>query len=435
MNREILRIALPSIVSNITVPLLGLVDVAIVGHLGATGYIGAIAVGGMLFNVIYWLFAFLRMGTSGLTSQAFGAHSISEQILSLLRACVVALIIAAILILCQVPLRKLSFLIVSPTAEVATLTQTYFHICIWGAPAMLLLYGLTGWFIGMQNAKIPLWIAIVQNLTNILCSLLFVYGLNMKIEGVATGTLIAQYAGLLTALVLGRKYYLPLFAGRTMPLLNQIWNKEAMLRFFSINRDIFLRTLCLVAVTIYFTAAGAAQSDTILAVNTLLMQLFTLYSYIMDGFAFAGEAMCGRFYGARDKRSFMLTVKHLWLWGLIMAALFTLVYVLGGKHFLALLTDQASVIDASGEYFFWAILIPAAGLLTFIWDGIYIGLTASRVMLVAMVSGATVFFALYLSTGPMWGNHALWLAFLCYLLTRGIVESIIFRRYTRGLCS
>ena len=247
-DRQILQIALPSIVSNITVPLLGLIDVAIVGHLGSPAYIGAIAVGGMLFNIIYWIFGFLRMGTSGMTSQAFGKRDLPEVVRLLLRSVSIGLAVAFCLILLQTPIRQGAFLLIHPTDEVKEMATCYFHICIWGAPAMLGLYGLTGWFIGMQNSRIPMYIAITQNIVNIAVSLLLVYGLGMKIEGVAIGTLTAQYAGLVMAYLLWLRYYSTL---RKRIEWHSFFDKQAMYRFFQVNRDIFFRTICLVAVTVF----------------------------------------------------------------------------------------------------------------------------------------------------------------------------------------
>ena len=375
-DRQILQIALPSIVSNITVPLLGLIDVAIVGHLGSPAYIGAIAVGGMLFNIIYWIFDFLRMGTSGMTSQAFGKRDLTEVVCLLMRSVGIGLAVAFCLIALQIPIRQGAFLLIHPTDEVRILATLYFHICIWGAPAMLGLYGLTGWFIGMQNSRIPMYIAITQNIVNIIASLSLVYLCGMKVEGVALGTLIAQYAGLFMGLALWWKHY-----GKLKRFLKggkNIWQKEAMYRFFQVNRDIFLRTLCLVAVTLFFTSAGASQGEIILAVNTLLMQLFTLFSYVMDGFAYAGEALSGRYIGARNREAFTDTVRHLFGWGVVMAVFFTLVYALGGNAFLGLLTDDKEVIAAADTYFYWALAVPAVGIAAFIWDGIFIGATATR---------------------------------------------------------
>lgn len=427
-DRQILHIALPSIVSNITVPLLGLIDVAIVGHLGATAYIGAIAVGGMLFNIIYWIFGFLRMGTSGMTSQAYGKRDLPEVVRLLLRSVGIGLVVALCLIILQVPIRQAAFLVIHPTNEVKELATLYFHICIWGAPAMLGLYGLSGWYIGMQNSRVPMYIAITQNIVNIVASLSLVYLCNMKVEGVALGTLIAQYAGFIMGLVLWMRHYGKL---RKYIVWKGLLQKAAMVRFFQVNWDIFLRTLCLVAVTLFFTSAGASQGEVILAVNTLLMQLFTLFSYVMDGFAYAGEALSGRYIGAQNREAFKDTVRRLFVWGGVMAVLFTLVYALGGNAFLGLLTDDKEVITAADTYFYWALAIPVAGIAAFIWDGIFIGATATRGMLLSMAVAAISFFALYYGFRPILANHALWLAFLTYLFMRGMMQTGLSRGVIR----
>ena len=415
INKRILQIAVPSIISNITVPLLGLIDVTIVGHLGAAAYIGAIAVGGMLFNIIYWIFGFLRMGTSGMTSQAYGKHDLDEVARLLLRSVGVGLLIAIILVTLQYPIRKLAFTFIQTTEEVERLATLYFRICIWGAPAMLGLYGFAGWFIGMQNSRFPMYIAITQNIVNIAASLCFVYLFHMKVAGVAWGTLTAQYAGFLMALLLWRRYYGGL-------------KKEAMLRFFQVNRDIFLRTLCLVIVTLFFTSAGAAQGEIVLAVNTLLMQLFTLFSYIMDGFAYSGEALVGKYVGANNRLALYRTVRQLFIWGVGLSTGFTLLYFFGGKSFLGLLTNETSVIREAGNYFYWVLAIPLTGFTAFLWDGIFIGATATRQMFYSMLVASGSFFLVYYSLHEWMGNHALWLAFIVYLSLRGIMQATLSRK-------
>lgn len=392
MNRKILQLAIPSIVSNITVPLLGLVDVAIVGHLGSASYIGAIAVGGMLFNMIYWIFGFLRMGTSGMTAQAYGKRDLTEVVRTLLRAVGVGLLISLGLWILQSPILRGAFVLIDATEEVKRWASLYFNICIWGAPAVLGLYGFAGWFIGMQNSRFPMFIAITQNIVNIAASLCFVFVLGMKVEGVALGTLIAQYAGLFMAFALWLKYY-----GRLKAYIDWdgLWGGEAMRRFFSVNSDIFFRTLCLVAVTTFFTSTGARQGDVILAVNTLLMQLFTLFSYIMDGFAYAGEALAGRFIGAKNDVGLRRCIRLLFLWGIGLSLSFTILYAFLGRDFLGLLTNDTSVIEASGDYFYWVLAIPLCGFSAFLWDGIFIGATATRQMLYSMLVASATFFIIY----------------------------------------
>ena len=425
INKRILQIAVPSIISNITVPLLGLIDVTIVGHLGAAAYIGAIAVGGMLFNIIYWIFGFLRMGTSGMTSQAYGKHDLDEVARLLLRSVGVGLLIAIILVTLQYPIRKLAFSFIQTTEEVERLATLYFRICIWGAPAMLGLYGFAGWFIGMQNSRFPMYIAITQNIVNIAASLCFVYLFHMKVAGVAWGTLTAQYAGFLMALLLWRRYYGGL---KKHVAWHEVLKKEAMLRFFQVNRDIFLRTLCLVIVTLFFTSAGAAQGEIVLAVNTLLMQLFTLFSYIMDGFAYSGEALVGKYVGANNRSALYRTVRLLFIWGVGLSTGFTLLYFFGGKSFLGLLTNETSVIREAENYFYWVLAIPLTGFAAFLWDGIFIGATATRQMFYSMLVASGSFFLVYYSLHEWMGNHALWLAFVVYLSLRGIMQAVLSRK-------
>ena len=424
-NKRILQIAIPSIISNITVPLLGLIDVTIVGHLGAPSYIGAIAVGGMLFNIIYWIFGFLRLGTSGMTSQAFGKQDSNEVTRLLIRSVGIGLFLAFCLLLLQYPICKIAFMLIHTTDEVKELAILYFYICIWGAPAMLGLYGFAGWFIGMQNSRFPMYIAITQNIVNIIVSLCLVYLLDMKVAGVATGTLIAQYAGFLMAILLYLRYYKPYKQHITW---KEILQKKAMNRFFQVNRDIFFRTLCLVVVTMYFTSAGAAQGEIVLAVNTLLMQLFTLFSYIMDGFAYAGEALAGRYIGAGNQIALHRIVRKLFLWGFGLSLAFTLLYLVGGKAFLGILTNESSVIKEANSYFYWVLAIPLAGFSAFLWDGIFIGVTATRQMLISMFIASACFFGVYYIFHHLLGNHALWLAFLIYLSMRGIVQTYLGRK-------
>ena len=454
MNRthqQILQLALPAIVTNITVPLLGLVDSAIVGHMGSAVYIGAVAVGAMVFNLVYWVFGFLRMGTSGLTAQARGRRDMAGAGALLRRSATVSLAIAALIVALQWPLRELMLWFIAPTPDVRPLAVAYYNIVVWGAPAVLGLYSLTGWFIGMQNTRLPMLVSILQNMVNIVASLCLVYGLGWRIEGVAVGTLVAQYAGFLVAgALLWRYYRKPLCLRRTAaaapvggggspvggggPSVGGGGSPaggggSSFAAFFRVNRDIFLRTLCLVAVNLYFTAAGARQGATVLAVNTLLMQLYLLFSYVMDGFAYAGEALGGRYWGAQNRGAFRDVVRRLFHWGAAMTLLFTMVYVLGGMPFLRLLTDEPSVVEASRQYVWWAYLIPAAGVAAFVWDGIFIGITATRGMLLSSAVATLVFFLSVLLLLPALANHALWLAQLLYLATRGTVQTAYYVRH------
>ena len=434
MHKEILSLAIPSIVTNITVPLLGLVDVAIVGHMGDASYIGAIAVGTMMMNVICWLFGFLRMGTSGMTSQAYGRGDSKEAATILFQAIALGAAIGILFVLFQPLLLRLFLFFMRPSDEIRAFASVYFHVCVFGLPAALVMYGLTGWFIGMQDTRTPMTVSIFQNIVNIMTSLLLVYVFGMKVEGVALGTLTAQYSGLLLVLyILRRKYashYQLLFSQFTLKPgdYSSFSYKHTLNRFFRVNRDIFLRTLFLVAVNAAFTSVGSRQGDVILAVNTLLFQFFTLYSYIMDGFAYAGEAICGKYYGAGNVPSFHACIRRLFAWGVIMTVVYTAAYYFGANDILHVLSNEQTVIEASEPYLLWVALIPIAGMGAFIWDGVFIGITDSRGMLLSCFVAAIVFAIMLSLFFTTMGNHALWLALLSYLLARGIMQTILFWR-------
>lgn len=423
INRAILRLALPSVVSNITVPLLSLVDLSIVGHLGQQEQIGAIAIGSMGFNMLYWIFAFLRMGTTGLTSQAHGAKQTQECATALLRALLTGIVISLLLCALQVPLQQLISLIMQPSKAVLPYFTTYFRICIWGAPAILCSYALTGWFIGMQNTRIPMLIAITQNILNIAISLILVLYLDWGLKGVALGTVIGLYAGLIMALLLAHKLWRK--EGMLQPALSHILNKHDILKFATVNTDIFLRTICLVCVMTFFTSAGSMQGDTILAANTLLMEFFMLYSFFMDGLANAAEALSGEHHGANDYALLRTTIIQLFKWAINLGILFTMLYIIGGLQILQWLTNQYDVISTAYHYLPWIWTIPLLSVMAFIWDGVYIGLCWSRRMLISMFFATVVFFIIYFSGIHNLHNSALWLAFVSYLATRGLTQTAL----------
>jgi MATE family multidrug resistance protein len=426
MNRKILRLSIPNIVSNITVPLLGLVDLALMGHLKSEIYIGAIALGGVIFNFIYWGFGFLRMSTSGFTAQAFGEENKTETITVLARALAVALFTGLVILALQLPIAWAGFNLIGGSEEVKTLAREYFLIRIWAAPAALSLFVFSGWFLGMQNARYPMAIAILANVANILLSVLFVFGLNMKSDGVALGTALSQYIGLILAIFLFQKKYREL-----LPYLktNQVFNLKRLTEFFRVNSDIFIRSFCIILVFTFFTSESANTNDTILAVNSLLIQMLLFFSFFIDGFAFAGEALVGKFFGARQKSNLIKVVKLLFLWGVGLALAFTLIYMAGMNTILQLLTSQQDVIESARPFLFWVILIPLASFSSFIWDGIYIGATASAAMRNALL-GATflVFAPVYYFLNPVWENHALWLAMVLFMFARGAIQTFLFRR-------
>lgn len=421
-HTDILRLAVPSIVSNITVPLLGMIDLAITGHLGNQSFIGAIAVGSMLFNIMYWMFGFLRMGTSGLTAQAFGETN-KEKITETLYQGITVSVAISLLLLVLSPLIFMGAMeFIAPSPEVRELVGKYFRICVAGIPASLLLFVFNGWYIGMQNTRIPMAIAISQNILNIFASLFFVYGIGMELEGIALGTVIAQWGGALASMFLLRKRYGE-YVRQSYSIKKTVLNSN-LSRYLLVNRDIFLRTLCLIGIHFYFIAAGAKGGDTILAVNAVFMQFFTLYSYFIDGMAYAGEALVGKAVGARDKEEYGKTLRGLFLLSGFLTFLFTLVYAFFNTDLLTFFTDNEEVLKTSNDYLLWTLFFPICGMAAFIWDGVYIGATLPRYMLLSTLSGIIVFFALYLALYPKFDNHALWLAFLSNLVVRGVILTV-----------
>lgn len=429
-QNPILRIALPSMVSNIAVPLLGLADTVIVGHLGAASLMAAIAVGSMVFSMMYGLFGFLRMGTGGLASQAYGANRPDEGFRVLMRSLALALGIAAGLLLLQDPIARFAFSLTEMSPEVQVVARQYFDVLVWGAPAVLATYSFNGWFLGMQNARQVMVVAIVQNAVNLPVSLALVWGCGMQVRGVAWGTLVAQYVALSVAIGI-------LFVSYGKWLKRSYgagWCRRSdVARFFRINRDIFLRTLCLIAVTVGFTAVGSEMGECTLAANALLMQFFLLFSYFMDGFAFAGEALGGRYYGARDWTALRKMVRSLFQWGITLSMLFTCVYLGAGDFLVSLLTDEQQVAETASGYLVYVAAVPMAGFSAFLLDGLFVGITTTRPMLVSML-WATLAFYVLAPCGPLTeGNAALWTAFLVYLAVRGGVEGICFFRWLQKM--
>lgn len=456
MNKRILGLAIPNIITNITVPLLGMVDMAIVGHLSAA-HIGAIAIGTQIFNLIYWNFGFLRMGTSGFTAQAYGAQDMKEAVRIFLRAIVIALAVALLLIVLQWPISLLSEVIfrVDNDESIIQLALAYFFVRIWAAPATLGLYAVKGWFIGMQNSKLPMWIAIFLNIVNIVCSLLFVLVLHWGIRGVALGTVIAQYSGLTVGLFFLVKKYGHIFSQyypeakltakeKMSQMLKETLQWKAMRGFFKVNGDIFLRTVCLSTVFTFITAASSRMGSDILAIDALLLQFCTLFSYIMDGFAYAGESLVGRYIGAKDGKSLRLSVRLLLLWGVILTVAFTAIYALCGNGILKLFSDDPAVIVGAQPFMFWTLIIPICGFSAFLFDGIFIGATASRTMRDCMFIASAAFFAVYYlgltipnllygtTPNPEQMNNILLTAFMVYLSMRGILQAFSLKKSVYG---
>lgn len=418
MNRQIVRLALPNIITNITVPLLGIVDLALMGHLDNPIYIGAIALGSTIFNIIYSSFSFLRMGSSGMTSQAYGANKKEEVSLVLQRSLLLGMGLAIFLILFQYPVQWAAFKLLDGSSDVKLLAQQYFYIRILAAPATLGLYAFYGWYLGVQNAIIPMILAIVVNVVNIALNFLFVRWFGMKSDGVAWASVIAQYSGLLLAgvffLIRYKQYHIRFS-------FKQIVETRAIKRFFGVNSDIFIRTVMLWFVLAFFTSRSAKSGNNILAVNTLLFQLFYFFSYFADGFAYAAEALTGKAKGARKFDEMKEVVKGVFRWGWVIALAFTVIYAFGLNAIMRILSDNHHLLNMAKPYYVWIIIIPLISIAAFNWDGIFIGATASRAMRnISIIVSLLVFLPAYYLTHSVWGNHGLWFAFDLFMLARGV---------------
>lgn len=422
MNKEILKLAIPNIISNISVPLLSTVDTALMGRLSEV-HIGAVGVGAMIFNFVYWNFGFLRMGTTGITAQAFGKQSKPDMATTLGRAMVVVLGLSSILLVLQVPFGQLSFRLMNVNAQQAAIVDTYFYIRIWAAPATLGLYAFMGWFFGLQNAVYPLILTVSINVVNIILSYLMVHYWGWGVAGVAYGTLIAQYFGLVVALGLFfYKYgdYVKEIRGKA--LLQ--W--EALQQFLSINFDIFLRTLCLTFAFGFFYSQSAKQGELVLAANVILLQYMNWMAYGVDGFAFATESLVGKYAGAKKGPETNKAIRLAFVWGMTLAAGFSLLYTFAGHSMLYIFTTEPNVIQAAQPYLFWMMIFPILSTPCYIWDGVFIGLTASKAMRNCMILAILIFLGTYYFYGQHHGNHGLWLTLLLFMIARGAIQQVAY---------
>ena len=441
IHREILRLAVPSILANITIPLVGLVDTAIVGHISDASAIGGIAIGTMLFDLLYWNFGFLRVGTSGLTAQAYGREKThpdpphegrgSEVCSLLFRSLRVALIGALACIAIQWLFVKGVLALVPCSAEVAAFAERYFFVRIWAAPATLSLMALKGWFIGMQDTVSPMATDILVNVVNMLASYVLAVYTPLGGVGVAWGTLIAQYAGLTLALgILGKKYQLTPSLSREGTGSCEGRGESSL---FRLNSQLFVRSLCFMVVYVGFTSLASKYGDTELAVSAILMKLFMLFSYFVDGFAYAGEALVGKQIGeikgsaagqGSPSASWVSRLRSvviaLFAWSLGVGAVFTLVYALWGNGCIGMMTDDAVVRAAAMPYMGWLIAMPIVSTLAFMWDGVYVGAAAGKEIMIAMIWAAVAFVAGYVATEPLWGVQALYVGYFAHLLARVI---------------
>ena len=426
LNRSILRLAIPNIISNITVPLLGLVDMMLMGHLDSVAYIGAIGLGGTIFSVMYSIFSFMRAGTTGFTAQAYGANDPQEISYAFYRSMGIALIATVLVLSLQRPIEWIAMQLLNGSPEVLGYTSEYYRVRIWAAPAVLSLYTFNGWYIGMQNTTIPMVIAILINVVNIGLSVLFVNVFHMGVTGVALGTVIAQYTGLITALV----FMLVRYRRYLVPVQRAILlQADKLKRFFKVNADFMIRSILLVLTIAFFTNQSAKLGDDILAVNMILMQFFYIFSYFTDGFAYAGEALVGRFVGAHDAVNLKKTVKYLLLWGLGLSIPFTLLYWAFPETFIHWISDRPEVALQARPYHLYMILIPVITFAAFIWVGIDIGATAAREIRNTMIiASLLVFLPAWFVLMPLYGNHGLWMAFLLFMVARGVSMTVMSKK-------
>ena len=426
LHHEVLRLAVPSILANITVPLVGMVDIAIAGHISDASAIGGIAIGAMLFDLLYWNFGFLRVGTGGMTAQAFGRGDFRGASEILVQSLTIAIGATLLIWALQWLFLRVAMALIPCSAEVAMFARRYFFIRIWAAPATLSLMALKGWFIGMQDTVSPMACDITVNVVNMAASFALAVWTPLGALGVAWGTLIGQYTGLLVAAILLWRKLRTKFNSCT-PELQKIFTPELLKnalrwsklrRLFVLNGNLFIRALCFMVVYVGFTSLTSRYGDGPLAVGSIMMKLFMLFSYFIDGFAYAAEALTGRFVGARDSLNLRRSNRILFIWTLAIGAVFTLLYALTGEGMVRLMTSDASVIAGSHPFLPWLVAMPLVSCLAFLWDGIFIGATAARPLRNSMIGAAVGFVVAAIALQPLWGIQAIYVAYFVHLVVR-----------------
>jgi MATE family multidrug resistance protein len=427
-HRRVWSLAWPMMLSNITVPLLGLVDTAVIGHLPEPHHLGAVALGGMIFSILYWAFGFLRMGTTGMVAQAHGRED-GDRLRTLLgQSLVLGACIGLLILLLRTPLTTLALQLMGPESDVLTEATRYTEIRAFGAPAVLCNFALLGWFVGMQNTRIALILLTSTNLLNMLLDLLFVFGLGMKADGVALATVLAEYFSLLLGLWFCRRLLLKTAGQWLWPQLRRLRDYKALIQ---VNRYLFIRTVSLLLTFAFFTAQGAQQGTAILSANAVLLNFLLLISNALDGFAHATEALIGRAVGRRDPSEFGRILGCTAFWSLVSAIMLTLVFWLGGNTIIHLLTDITEVREIAVRYLPWVIILPLIGCWSFLLDGLFIGTTQVKAM------QDTMLFSVFMVFAPIWwiaqpmGNHGLWLAFISLFAARGLSGGWVFWRMQR----
>ncbi len=425
INNEILRLSIPNIISNISVPLLSTVDTILMGGL-SNAHLAAVGIGSMLFNIIYWNFGFLRMGTTGITAQFFGSNDESNIWLSFLRAGILAVILALILLLFQGILYDGCAWALNISDGIDPLVVEYYKIRIWAAPASLLLMVVMGWFFGMQNAIYPLILTIVINGINIVLSYYLVKYSGMEVRGVALGTTIAQYIGLLVGLVLLGFEYSYLIKRN---VLNELKKWAAIARFMKVNLDLFLRTVGLTFAFGFFYSQSSKLGNTVLAVNVVLMQFVNWMSYGIDGFAYASESLVGKYKGAKDDKALKIVIRQSFVWGGVVSLLYAIVYFIGGVELFQVFSTDSTLLSASKDLLFYMAIFPIISFASYIWDGIFVGLTATTSMRNAMLLALCIFIGIfYLLPSSANGSH-IWQAMCAFMILRAIFQHGYYIKY------
>ena len=417
MNKAVLKLALPSILANITVPLVGMVDVGVVGHIGDAVAIGGMAISTMLFDLLYWNMGFLRVGTGGMVAQALGRRALASAMKIFTQGIGTAISIALIIFAIQYLYIDIALSFINCSPQVAEYARQYYFIRIWAAPATLSLFVFKGFFIGMQNAVSPMIADITVNVANLGLCLLFAVKFGMGFKGIAWAVFAAQYTGLALCIALFLIYYRRLFKYAN---LKESLRIKDLGRFFSVNGNLFVRSVCFLFIYVGFTSLSANYGDTQLAVGTIIMKLLMLFSFFIDGFAYAGEALAGKYIGAKDGPLLRLSVRVIFRWCLWIAVASTVIYVLGGKQMFALMTDKADVIEASLPFLVWLWVMPALSTTAFVWDGIYIGATSTKSIMWGMILAAAAFFTFYYAFRPLWGIRALYAAYMAHIIVRSV---------------
>ncbi|MBQ7999328.1 MAG: MATE family efflux transporter [Bacteroidales bacterium] len=417
MNRQVLKLAIPSIFANITVPLVGMVDVAIAGRLGEAALIGGVAVATMLFDLLYWNMGFLRVGTSGMVAQAYGRRDFEDAMRIFVQGLITSTAIAMLIWAIQFIYVDLAFKFIECSPEVEQLARDYYFIRIWAAPATLSLYVFKGFFIGMQNTVSPMVVDVTVNLVNLASSVFFALYAGMGFSGIAMGTVVAQYVGMLLSVFLMVSNYRRLFKYINLKKSAELGSIK---KFFVLNSNLFVRSICFLFIYTGFTSLSAQYGDVLLAVCTIMMKLMMLFSYFVDGFAYAGEAITGKYIGASDKPMLYKAVKVIFILSIDIGVVSTLAYLFGGEHMVRMLTDNAEVVESSKGFLFWLLIMPVVSCAAFTWDGIFIGATASRAIRNSMIYAVIAFYICYYLLNPHLGVQSLWVAYMAHLVARTV---------------